>query len=295
MNEKKKKIIVTSIDLFADKGFYSTSIQEITDKSNVSKGAFYLHFQSKDELLVEIFRYYYELMNERINNVIDEQLDPKENFINQVEVQFYEVLNHKNFIFTQLKEQAITFNKQLYEFIRFMQLEIHKWYEKNLTAIYGDEVKPYVIDIETMFEGIRNSYLQVLIQDTVSIKVPKLALFIVERLDDIVLSLISNKEEPLLTEEKVMPLFSDIKAPEELAKKEVMNYLLEMQKILNEIDLKKETVNELQGVIDFLISEVKKADSKKIVMQGMLANFKGIHQFDKYRKLISEKLDIRLL
>lgn len=294
MNEKKKKIIIASIGLFADKGFYSTSIQEIAEKSNVSKGAFYLHFHSKDELLLEIFKFYYNLMNENIKKAIDTKLGPKENFIRQVEVQFNEILKHKSFILTQLKEQAFTFNRDLFDFIRLKELETHVWYEKNLIAIYGEAVRLYVIDIEIMFEGIKQNYFQVLIHGE-TVQVPKLASFIVERLDDIVAGLLSKKKQPLLTKEKVLPFFSGVKAPEELVKKEVMNYLLEMQKSLNDTIPEKETVNELQGVIDFLISEVKKQDSKKFVIQGMLANFKGIHQFDKYRKLISEKLGIRLL
>lgn len=294
MNEKKKKIIAASIGLFAEKGFYATSIQEITEKSNVSKGAFYLHFHSKDELLLEIFKFYYDLMNENIKNATNAQFSPKENFTLQVEVQFNEIIKHKSFILTQLKEQAFTLNKELYDFIRHSELEMHKWYRKSLISIYGEEVIPYVIDIGVMFEGIKQGYFQILIHGQ-TIETPKLAAFIVERLDDIVASLVSKKGDPLLTQEKVSPFFSDIQTPDEFVKKEVMNYLLEMQKVLTDTVTQQETVNELQGVIDFLISEVKKQDSKKFVIQGMLANFKGLKQFDKYRRLISERLDVRLL
>lgn len=294
MNEKKKNIIVASIGLFAEKGFYATSIQEIAEKSGVSKGAFYLHFHSKDELLLEIFKYYFNLMNENVKNATDPRLSPKENFIRQVEVQFNEIIKHKSFILTQLKEQAFTLNKELYDFIRLREIETHKWYKNSLISIYGEKVTPYVIDIGIMFEGIKQGYFQILIHGQ-TIQTSKLAAFIVERLDDIVASLLLKKSEPLLTQEKVLPLFADIQAPEEFIKKEVMNHLLDMQKILTETISDVETVNELQGVIDFLISEVKKQDSKKFVIRGMLANFKGLKQFDKYRKLISERLDVRLL
>ncbi len=46
-NEIKKN----SIRLFVRNGFNATTIQEITDSVGVSKGAFYWHFKSKDELL----------------------------------------------------------------------------------------------------------------------------------------------------------------------------------------------------------------------------------------------------
>ncbi|MCY7669543.1 TetR/AcrR family transcriptional regulator, partial [Bacillus safensis] len=38
MNEKKEKIIKASIQLFAKKGFSSTTIQEIADECGISKG-----------------------------------------------------------------------------------------------------------------------------------------------------------------------------------------------------------------------------------------------------------------
>lgn len=295
MNEKKKKIIETSIELFADKGFYSTSIQEIANKSSLSKGAFYLHFRSKDELLLELFKYYYDLMQVNIQNAVNKKLSAKENFINQVEVQFREILRHKSFIITQLKEQAITLNKELFEFVRLKEFETHKWYKQTLISIYGPDIKPYAVDLGIIFEGIKSRYFQVLIHGDIDVEVPELASFIVEQLDTIAVNLLSNKKKPILTEEKLLPIFSDIKIPERVIKQDVVNYLLDMQKLLNDHELDEKVVDELQGVIDYLLSEIKKPDSKEFVIQGLLANFKGIQQFDYYRKLISEKLDIRLL
>lgn len=295
MNEKKRKIIETSIDLFADKGFYSTSIQEIADKSNLSKGAFYLHFHSKDELFLELFKYYYDLMQKNIQNAVDEKLSAKENFVNQVEVQFHEILRHKSFIITQFKEQAITLNKELFEFIRLKEYETHKWYKQNLISIYGDEIIPYAVDLGIIIEGIKSRYFQILIQGNIEVEIGELASFIVEQLENMAVNLLSNQRRTILTEEKLQPVFSNIKIPEKMVKKDVMNDLLEMQKVLNDQNLEEKVVDELQGAIDFLISEIKKPDSKEFVIQGLLANFKGIEQFDHYRELISEKLQIRLL
>ncbi len=46
--------------LFATKGVNATSVQEIVTTCGISKGAFYLYFKSKDELLLATLRYYYE-------------------------------------------------------------------------------------------------------------------------------------------------------------------------------------------------------------------------------------------
>jgi AcrR family transcriptional regulator len=47
----KEKIVQESIKLFLRKSFKGTSIQDITESVHISKGAFYWHFRSKNELL----------------------------------------------------------------------------------------------------------------------------------------------------------------------------------------------------------------------------------------------------
>jgi TetR/AcrR family transcriptional repressor of nem operon len=46
----KEKIITESLKLFSLKGFLSTSISDILTATNSSKGGFYNHFRSKDDL-----------------------------------------------------------------------------------------------------------------------------------------------------------------------------------------------------------------------------------------------------
>ena len=60
----KDKIIEKSIELFAEKGFKETSIQEIMDALKVTKGTFYYYFHSKEELLMDIHLQYIERLLE---------------------------------------------------------------------------------------------------------------------------------------------------------------------------------------------------------------------------------------
>ena len=46
----KKRIVHESLKLFSLKGFLNTSIDEILKATNASKGGFYNHFKSKEDL-----------------------------------------------------------------------------------------------------------------------------------------------------------------------------------------------------------------------------------------------------
>ncbi len=54
----KERIIQESIRLFLKTSFKGTSIQQITDALGITKGAFYWHFESKDQLLETIIEKY---------------------------------------------------------------------------------------------------------------------------------------------------------------------------------------------------------------------------------------------
>ena len=50
MNKTKRKIFETSMQLFAQKGYDATSVEEITATVGVAKGTLYYHLSSKEEI-----------------------------------------------------------------------------------------------------------------------------------------------------------------------------------------------------------------------------------------------------
>ncbi len=49
--ETRRLLIAAALDLFAEKGFSRTSVQEVADRAGLTKGAFYHHFTTKDDVL----------------------------------------------------------------------------------------------------------------------------------------------------------------------------------------------------------------------------------------------------
>jgi len=52
--EKRKLILDTALELFAENGYHATSISQIAKKAGISKGLPYNYFESKKEILDEI-------------------------------------------------------------------------------------------------------------------------------------------------------------------------------------------------------------------------------------------------
>jgi len=54
--EKRKRILDAAARVFAGKGFHNAKIKDVADEAGVAHGTVYLYFESKDELLISLFR-----------------------------------------------------------------------------------------------------------------------------------------------------------------------------------------------------------------------------------------------
>src|SRR5262245_10107384 len=68
---RRQQILDAARDLFFQQGFDSTTIEEIAERTELSKGAIYLHFPSKEEiyitLMLEGSEILFEMMKESVS------------------------------------------------------------------------------------------------------------------------------------------------------------------------------------------------------------------------------------
>ena len=77
----KKKIVHESLKLFSLKGFLNTSIQDILEAADTSKGGFYNHFSSKEELFFQVLDEARRIWREKNLAGLDEIGNPAEKMI----------------------------------------------------------------------------------------------------------------------------------------------------------------------------------------------------------------------
>jgi AcrR family transcriptional regulator len=78
----KEKIIHESLKLFSLKGFLNTSLHDIIEAANTSKGGFYNHFSSKEELFFQVLDEARKIWRER--NLVG--LDQNESAVDKIKM-----------------------------------------------------------------------------------------------------------------------------------------------------------------------------------------------------------------
>ncbi len=260
MKEKEKRIIEAAMRLFAKKGVTSTSIQDIVNECDISKGSFYLYFKSKDALLLETFKYHFELIHSKMEEVKNQDLEPRDLLIAQLSCQLNEINKHKDFIIMQMRENAIPKNPSIGAFIQKMNAESNLFVKKSLLAIYGASIETYIWDLSMILQGMIHSYLKFIILEKAEFNIDELASFLLKRMDDVVAGLKVSNEKPILSKEienSIFRLCSSMSREELLAKIE---------------HSKQQLSGDLRVTLEVLEAEIKEDTPRIAVIQGMLAN-----------------------
>ncbi|HDR7792745.1 TPA: TetR/AcrR family transcriptional regulator [Bacillus luti] len=289
MKEKERLIIESAMKLFATKGVSATSVQEIVTACGISKGAFYLYFKSKDELLLATLRYYYDKIQKKMLDIEKESLLPREKFEKQLYCQFSDVQKHKEFIIMHARENAIPFNKEVEEFMMRMKLESHAFYRNNLLSIYGEKVIPYLLDLIIIVEGICRSYLELIILNTLEIDLSRVSTFVLNRVDHLVTGLLESDEKPILHEDKLGEFLCSSELIKEQAKEHFLKEIITFKRALAD-QLEND---ELLVTLDVLEAEMRLPNPRTPVIRGMLANLNSYDELTDFRLRLNEYYNVR--
>lgn len=86
--QKREQIIESALELFATKGFYSTTIPDIAGALKMSVGNMYNYFKSKDILAKEIIKHISSYLGKKIREVNEQNISTEEKTRKIIEVYF---------------------------------------------------------------------------------------------------------------------------------------------------------------------------------------------------------------
>ena len=133
--DTKEKIYNSAMNKFTEKGIERTTIQEICKDAEVSIGSFYNHFNSKEDIIYEIFKradLNFKQFKERnvdkkdIRELILEYMDYYVSFVQTNDIQFTKSFyNTSNHYFVQEKRPM---HEVLKSILREYELELNRYY-----------------------------------------------------------------------------------------------------------------------------------------------------------------------
>ncbi|MDQ0201397.1 TetR/AcrR family transcriptional regulator [Neobacillus ginsengisoli] len=279
MNDRKQHVIGMAHQLFIEKGFQATSIQDILEYSGISKGTFYNYFSSKNELLKAIFKTIFKKMDkERDELLIGKDKSDIEIFIKQMELQMKS--NKKNNLFTLFEEVLFSNDEDLKEFIKRGHLMMLHWLYNRFIDIFGESKKPYLLDCAIMFMGILHQNLHFkLMANGSGAKIHKVVRYSVDRIVKIV-DEVAESGDQLIEQEFLETWLPDCEKNNKGFQKKLFHTVLSLKKTLTNDE---EQIKYIE-LLDFISEELQNSRTpRKFLINSALFSLKA-NQADLWKK-----------
>ena len=158
MNDRKIQVINHAKRLFLEKGYRNTSIQDILEDSNISRGTFYNYFPSKGDLFKAVYDSFLKENHARRDELLlGQDLGDEEVFMLQLKVHMSTSFHNRFFI---LIDDVMSSNEQdVKEFILQTRWLYINWLHNRLTDIFGEAKKPYLLDCAIILGSLLQHYV----------------------------------------------------------------------------------------------------------------------------------------
>ncbi len=255
MKDRKQQVIIKAHELFIEKGYQATSIQDILEYSGISKGTLYNYFPSKSELFKAVFTYIqtkYEA--ERNQLLIGENLSDMDIFIKQLDL--FMLSNKKNKIFSLVEEVITSNDPELKQFIKVTRLRHLEWMFKRFIEIFGEEKRPFLLDCAILFSGM----LQQMIHYHAATKASQInrieiIRYCVNRLKSIVAE-VSDKAEQLVDPNELIIWLGAIDGKEPDLLENVQQLMIELKGKISEISVNSQERERFTQLLGFIEDEI---------------------------------------
>lgn len=160
MNKKKKRVIEVALELFIEKGFAQTSIQDLIQSAEISKGTFYNYFSSKNECLIAILAYVDSEGDQKRRELArGKDKRDEEVFLKQMAVRMD--MNKKHNLFVLFESVMFSKDPSLIAFMQEQHIREIQWIAKRIKEVYTPSSNQYTLDQATMLMGIIHHLMHV--------------------------------------------------------------------------------------------------------------------------------------
>jgi AcrR family transcriptional regulator len=151
MREKsRKQLIEKALEIFAENGYYNTSIEKIAKSAGVSKGLIYNYFKSKDELLESIFMEGFKFFDD-MTQINQNEVTPHQKL--EILLNNFIASMQENLSFWKLYQNIVSqphVSPKLTKFKEYYESVFGPLLMGIFTELFGNEMSEMEIQIEVM-------------------------------------------------------------------------------------------------------------------------------------------------
>ncbi|MFC7687803.1 TetR/AcrR family transcriptional regulator [Ureibacillus sp. GCM10028918] len=178
---KRQLIMEKSLELFAENGFEATSVQQITERCGISKGAFYLYFKSKDELINSLIDQFMTSILNDLEQAVSGEKPREELLYNFIYISLGELQQQSNFAKFFLSEQVLTYNKDLFQRMHNYMNMFNKIILSIVKRQFVHNNPNMYLDLVFTINGLIKSYSELFLIDNYKVDLNLLCRSIVEK------------------------------------------------------------------------------------------------------------------
>ncbi|OMP66756.1 TetR/AcrR family transcriptional regulator [Domibacillus epiphyticus] len=259
MNERKLKVMEAAHSLFVKKGYAATSVQDILEKSSISKGTFYNYFPSKSELLMSIFDKINHETNKRRTEVLaGRPVHDKEVFIEQIKVKME--VNKENNLFVLFQGVFVSDDAELKKFVKQHHFNELCWTQRRLIEVFNDDVRPYSADLAITLYGVVQNTVHFLVAAEERVELDAIIRYALRRVETSVNDVIQTKD--MLLDSRIL---------ERLQPEFALNREKKKSALMQKIGVMQESAgDEQRELLSFLQDELRSAAPRCRVIEAVL-------------------------
>lgn len=256
---KKQLIMEKALELFAEQGFEATSIQQITERSGISKGAFYLSFKSKDELIFALIDYFMMQIVADIDSSVKSCSNKEQMLYEFYSTNFRTFKSHSSFAKIFIQEQ-MQVNEELFLKYKYYDNLINKTILYMIEQLYLDTIKRTKYDLLICIKGFIKTYAELYLLN-LPIDIDVLTRSLVEKTNILAM----HSTISFITEDMVQAISAPL---EESITKEQLALLIDQK--IQEIDhvIEKESLELLKETLFYETPSLA-------IIKGLLGNIKN--------------------
>ncbi|MEW9697569.1 TetR/AcrR family transcriptional regulator [Paenibacillus sp. SI8] len=271
MSVTREEVVKSAAKLFKERGFLSTTIQDIAEDCGIAKGSVYKYFPSKEDLFSEVF--------DQCHNDYFDQVDeltrlpgllPEEQFVQQIILRFRYFIEYKH-ILVEFTELPIQQDPKFQPLRHKVRGRLIRWHSECLLHVYGEKIHPYLWDLVSIYRAILKEYLFWIVYEEKSLSLEETAKFILDKLNVLVKHTIASDLKPLLKQASFERYLSWGLADRQGEKEQILTELFrELDSAFNALPVGAEHRSELKELYHFIQTEVRKAERNLPLLQASL-------------------------